>query len=501
MKKSKKKLRVLWVLLIFSVGVIVCGYLGTSIYFRSHFYPHTEMGELDVSQMTVTQVKELIDDNIRNYQLKLIERNGAYEILSGSDILLRAEYGNTIDDMMKNQLGFDFPLAFFSKHSIDRQPVAFDEAAFQSAIEKLTCMQENLQTDSQDAYIKYENEEFVIIPEIYGTRLEMGNFNEQLSDCIYGLVSELDLEQNGCYINPMKTKDDLGMVNAVSKANDYLQTKITYKAGKKTMVFGPDEVHEMLTLSEESGKVTLSKTALKNFVAKLDATYTTVGSKKFKTSYDNRDVTIKRGDYGWKVNQDAEYKELKRALKEHVVETREPIYSQKAASHGKYDYGKNYVEVNLTAQHLFVYENGKIVFETDFVSGNESHGTATRMGMSRIKYKQENATLKGADYESHVNFWMPFDGGIGLHDATWRSEFGGSIYKTRGSHGCINLPYSAAKKIYSLVKTGEPVVVYKLPGTEPKVDVEEVKKKDDKKPNKKPNKKPKTENDEESEDD
>ncbi len=69
-------------------------------------------------------------------------------------------------------------------------------------------------------------------------------------------------------------------------------------------------------------------------------------------------------------------------------------------------------------------------------------------------------TLTGQDYNSEVSFWLPFNGDVGIHDASWRSEFGGSIYKTRGSHGCVNTPYSAMKTIYENVKIGYPVVVY-----------------------------------------
>lgn len=53
-----------------------------------------------------------------------------------------------------------------------------------------------------------------------------------------------------------------------------------------------------------------------------------------------------------------------------------------------------------------------------------------------------------------------------MHDAKWRSSFGGSIYKTGGSHGCINLPHSVAKKIYENIASGMPVLCYNLPGTE-----------------------------------
>ena len=82
--------------------------------------------------------------------------------------------------------------------------------------------------------------------------------------------------------------------------------------------------------------------------------------------------------------------------------------------------------------------------ESDFVSGNLSKGWGTPAGTYPLTYKQRNAVLKGEGYRTPVDYWMPFNGGIGMHDATWRSSFGGTIYKTGGSHGCINLPHRNA---------------------------------------------------------
>ena len=142
------------------------------------------------------------------------------------------------------------------------------------------------------------------------------------------------------------------------------------------------------------------------------------------------------------------------------------MYSQKGASHGENDYGDTYVEINLTAQHLFFYKDGKMLVESDFVSGNSSRGWTTPPGAFPLTYKERNATLKGEGYRTPVSYWMPFNGGIGLHDANWRSEFGGTIYKTNGSHGCINLPPSVAKTIYENISQGDPVLCYELAGTE-----------------------------------
>ena len=124
------------------------------------------------------------------------------------------------------------------------------------------------------------------------------------------------------------------------------------------------------------------------------------------------------------------------------------------------------MEINLTAQHLFFYKEGKLVVESDFVSGNESRGWSTPAGAYPLTYKQRNATLKGQNYATPVSYWMPFNGGIGMHDAYWRSSFGGKIYKTNGSHGCINLPPAVAKTVYENISAGMPVLCYHLQGSE-----------------------------------
>lgn len=97
---------------------------------------------------------------------------------------------------------------------------------------------------------------------------------------------------------------------------------------------------------------------------------------------------------------------------------------------------------------MYFYKDGKKILESDFVSGNVSKGYTTPPGLFSLTYKQRDATLKGQGYASPVKFWMPFNGGIGFHDASWRNTFGGTIYKKNGSHGCVNMPYAAAKTLF-----------------------------------------------------
>ncbi len=186
------------------------------------------------------------------------------------------------------------------------------------------------------------------------------------------------------------------------------------------------------------------------------------------TSY-GKEVTISSGDYGWWMNSEQEIQELTEMIRQGESGERTPVYYQTADQYGMPDYGNTYVEINLTAQHLFLYKDGTKVLESDFVSGNSSRGYDTPDGVYGITYKQRNATLTGENYQTPVSWWMPFNRNIGMHDAGWRGSFGGNIYKTNGSHGCINLPPSVAKEIYENIEKGTPVICYHLPGTEPVV--------------------------------
>ena len=117
-----------------------------------------------------------------------------------------------------------------------------------------------------------------------------------------------------------------------------------------------------------------------------------------------------------------------------------------------------YVEVDISDQTVELYKDKNIILTTLCVTGKDS--TPTRIGYFPIKYKTYDTYLKGPGYNSHVYYWMPFDGGIGLHDAAWRSEFGGDIHFNGGSHGCINMPHDAAKTIYENVSAGTKVLVH-----------------------------------------
>lgn len=120
---------------------------------------------------------------------------------------------------------------------------------------------------------------------------------------------------------------------------------------------------------------------------------------------------------------------------------------------------ETFVEIDISDQTLWLYKDGEMILTTPVVTGKNS--SPTNIGYFDIDFKTTKTYLKGPTWKSWVEYWMPFDGDIGLHDANWRSEFGGEIYQYSGSHGCVNMPPSIASSVYENVETGTIVLVHK----------------------------------------
>ncbi len=148
---------------------------------------------------------------------------------------------------------------------------------------------------------------------------------------------------------------------------------------------------------------------MEKFVQELHRKYDTVfTNRKFKTAYGDT-VTVYGGDYGWWMNTVKETDKLVKLIQKGAVKRAYTgISSNSGQSTVTKDYGDTYAEVDLSGQHVFVVKDGKVVFDTACVTGNESQGHATPAGTYGITYKQRNATLRGENYETPVSYWMPF---------------------------------------------------------------------------------------------
>ena len=456
--------------------VVLVGAVGGGLYwheslkYQTCFLPGTIVDGMDVTGKTASEVEDAITEQLKGYTLTINGREELSESITGESVGLYAEFDDTLEKAVAAQKPMDWGKYRFGKavNEVNTDALLhYSSEMLDEAVAGLSCMDKENMREPQDARISdYDSAtgSYTIIKEDEGTELLEDKVKEAVASAIMSLSESVNLEEQGCYLSPSVTSEDEALKTACESMNRYVGAKITYKFGDRSETLSGNEIHNWLTVNGTS--VGVSETKAAEYVKNLASAYNTAYKPKtLKTSY-GKNVTITTGSYGWKIDQTKETAALVSLIKNGEQTSREPEYSQKAASRSGNDYGNTYVEINLTAQHLYFYVDGKLLVQSDFVSGNTAKGWSTPAGAYALTYKQRNATLKGQGYATPVSYWMPFNGGIGLHDANWRKTFGGTIYKNKGSHGCINLPPAVAKTIYENISAGDPVLCYHLDGTE-----------------------------------
>jgi hypothetical protein len=133
------------------------------------------------------------------------------------------------------------------------------------------------------------------------------------------------------------------------------------------------------------------------------------------------------------------------------------------------------IVVSTEGEWAHLYQGTQLVLDTPVTTGGPE--LPTDHGVFHIYFKASPFVFHSPwppdspfyYFPTPVQFWMPFDGGEGLHDASWRSDFGpgsnlaptdlGTGRTIQGTHGCVNLPFDAAQFIWNWAPVGTTVVV------------------------------------------
>lgn len=448
--------------------LLVIAYFAVAMYFNSHFLYGTKINGVDFSFKDASQVEEYMKQQVADYTLTLEESDGSEEVIKGADIDIQYASGEELQQLVEGQQNFFWIQSFWKPSEIETKiGVTYDKAKFQTVLSNLRCVDDEQQTASKSAYPAFKDTKFEIVPEVIGTKVDDEKFAAAVEDAINGFQERLNLQETDCYILPKYVSDSQEVIEAADKMNSYLGAVITYEFGENKEVVDASMIAKWVKIKKKKMKVSFDEDAIKEYIKSLASKYDTkYRAKKFTTAKGNT-VTVEGGSYGWQIDQEAEYKQLIKDIKKAKVVTRQPECSSKAAAYGNAGVGNTYAEVDLTNQHMYFIKDGKVVLESDVVTGNPNKGNGTPQGVYTLSYKTKDAVLRGQkkpdgtySYESPVKYWMPFNGGIGFHDATWQSSFGGDRYKSHGSHGCVNMPKEKAAKLYDLISAGTPVVCY-----------------------------------------
>jgi len=445
-------------IIIFIVSTLII-YLLISLYFANHYFFNTEINGINISLKTHGDVDNVIKSYIKDYKLKLIERDGETEEILGQDIGLQYNENNDIPKINKIQSSFKWISSLLKEQDYYEEDLfLYNKDKLENKINELNCLNKEI-IEPQNVTFVYSNGSYEVVKEVYGNKIYTDKLKESIKVSISKGKTNLDLNENSCYENPKYTIDSNKTMETKNLLNKYVGAKINYTFGNKNEILDGNIINQWLSV-DDNLEVMINKKAVYSYLNELSKKYDTVGiPREFKAST-NKIIEIKGGFYGWKINCVGETKSLLENIERGEILQKEPIYTQKALYREEDDIGNTYVEINITRQHLWFYKDGKLITQGDVVTGNPNRGNSTKLGIYMLNYKEKGSTLNGPGYESDVSYWMPFNGNIGIHDASWRYSFGGNIYKNNGSHGCVNAPLYLAKKIYDNIEPGTPVICY-----------------------------------------
>ncbi len=456
--RRRKRLRRI---LLAAGSVFAALYLGVALYYGFHFYGGTEFYGIDCGNRTAAQVKADAAGKLDKYVLEIRERDGQTETISAQQIGLTFEDSDSIDRMMKAQRSYFWPVTMLlDREQIDSVAFSYDRDKAQQVMDALGCMDSARFIAPRDAYVGITDSGYEVIKEVMGTTVDPARTSQALFAALDAGETSLSLDDAGCYVDPQLYSDDEGLNRDAAAMSELARANITYDFADRQEVVDVSVIDGWI-IRLADGTFTIDDTRVAQYVEDLAAKYDTFGlERQFYTSIGTT-VTLTGGDYGWCIDQDATTTALLKALDEGYQGTMEPVYLYTAMSRETNDIGYTYVEVCISQQRMWCYQYGNLIVDTPVVTGNPNKGNGTPSGgVWAIDAKMREYVLTGEGYTAPVDYWMPFNGNVGIHDMQARAQFGGTIYLSNGSHGCVNTPYEQAQTIYNTVSIGTPVIVY-----------------------------------------
>lgn len=442
-------------------------YLGLVHYYADGFSYGTWINGVYCTGKSVNEVNDELLKQFDYEGLTIIDSDGKSYTVSAEDVELTFDFNESLRLYLERQnpyLWIDNLVGDAREKTLE-PVVSYREDSYETIVNAFSFFHGKEEAGRTVKILKGEqgyyllNERTHVLNEQKARELIRASFD--------GFEAELNLEEAGCYEDLPLTEEMKQELALWEKLAAYQDCGIVYQFGEETYPVDSGVVCDFLMTDEEggfvldeNGNLCTDKEKVYAFIDWLADEYDTVGGKRQFQSTRGDIVTVEGGIYGNKIDRKAEKEYLLQAFLENKREVHVPSYTQMALRQGKDDIGDTYIEVDMTNQMMYYYENGELKLETPVVTGNTSLRRGTPEGTNYVYNKQRNRVLRGEDYASPVKYWIPVKGAIGIHDASWRSQYGGEIYKTNGSHGCINTPLDKVSELYDMVEIGTPCVMF-----------------------------------------
>ena len=448
--RKDKKANKIWITTGIILASLLSVYLIMTVYFNNHFFFRTYINGVNVTGKSNKSAQDFMAEKADNYILTIKERDENSEELNGKDINLKYDFTNGINELLEEQNPFLWIKSIFvsNKYTIT-DGVSYDEELLKQFLGNLNCFDESNVKAPVSAYINYTDNGYEIVKEDNGNKIKYDEFYSKVLNNIQNINYVLDLEKEKCYEEPKYTSKSDAVVKAKNTVDKYITSKITYTTSGDEIVIDSSLINTWINIDGDFN-VTLNEDSIRGYINELGNKYDNIGDARTLTRWSGEVIKVSTTPGIYYIDRNTTISEIVEAISNGVETTKELSFKTPSATD---DYVINtFVEVDLTNQTVVYYKNGELITQGSVVTGDVSKGYSTPAGVYRLDWKRKDFVLRGEGYAAPVSFWMPFNGGIGLHDASWRSNFGGNIYKNNGSHGCVNMPYSVAEAIYNNIE-------------------------------------------------
>lgn len=467
---TKRKL----VLLTILIGMLLAflSYFLLAFYYRTGFSVNTWINGIYCTGKSVEEVNSELLLQTKAPIIQITDKDGRIYRIDLKDAGYEADYLTALNRYMQEQNPYLWPDNITLRRNHDLQPnETYDVDALREIFYRLEPVASQLNRTKEFSLSRNEEEGWVLKDGLHG-RLDAKKAFEAMVAKVDAGQREISLEELDCYYDIPLTKEQEELQALYEKASAFQKWNVIYDMGTEEYSWSPGQMayfieadQDGLPLLDKNEQVVLNKDAVKKAVEAWADTYDTYGKPHKFMSTRGEEILIDGGTYGNLLNRKKETDFLTDNLLKEELRTEEkqyhvPEYDKTARLQGRNDIGDTYVEVDMTLQKLYYYEEGELIIECDIVTGDMAKKRSTPEGVNFVYSKEKNRILRGRDYADFVKYWMPVNGNIGLHDADWRSEFGGSIYLKDGSHGCVNMPDDAIKELYEKADIGLPVVMF-----------------------------------------
>lgn len=459
-------------LILFITGI----YLALTFYYKQGFMMNTWVNGVYCTGKTPEEVNRKLLQEVRAPYFTIVDKEDNFYEIPPEKISWTFDYAEALEELFVQQQSKPWYTYLNKEEQVEIKPlIRLNTEELFEIIDELAFVQKEKELPRELKIVM--TEKGYELQDTLKNRLDTAAVYAYLEECLSeqdflleGLEKGMlfiDLGKEGFYSDAAPDAAQAKVLKDWQILKEYVYCGLVYDMGDQQIPLAGVHASSFIAVDEEGnicfdqeGQPLINEKAIEDFINSLAEAYNTYKTELTFTSTAGEEKTIPYVNYGTEIHIHKEIAYLTEAFREKRSEVHIPIYKRQGYVRGKDDIGDTYIEVDMGNQKMYAYLDGELLAETDIVTGNMKKKMATPEGVVYIYAKQRNRTLRGPGYASFVKYWMPVKGGIGLHDANWRRNFGAEIYKTDGSHGCINIPRNIMKEIYDHFEVGTPVIMF-----------------------------------------